>query len=60
MGDIKVSMFTASATDHAFEPILGQIKDFKICICCFSAKHATLRRIKTMCPSGATVKINID
>jgi hypothetical protein len=23
---------------------LGQTKDYKICICCFSAKHAALRK----------------
>jgi hypothetical protein len=27
-----------------FEPRSGQTKDYKIGICCFSAKHAALRR----------------
>ena len=27
-----------------FEPRSGQIKDYKIGICCFSAKHTALRR----------------
>jgi hypothetical protein len=31
---------------------MGQTKDYKIRICCFSAKHAALRRI--VCPSEAT------
>jgi hypothetical protein len=30
--------------DRGFEPRSGQIKDYKIGICCFSVKHATLRR----------------
>ena len=51
-----------SAVDHGFEPRLGQTKDYKIGICCFSTKHAALRRkskdwlggIRIMCSSGAT------
>jgi hypothetical protein len=39
-----VSMLTSSAVDRGFEPWSGQIKDYKIAICCFSAKHAELRR----------------
>ena len=38
-----VSMFFLSAVDREFEPQSGQTKDFKIGICCFSTKHATLR-----------------
>jgi len=34
----------SSAVDRGFEPWLGQTKDYKIGICCFSAKHAALRR----------------
>jgi hypothetical protein len=30
--------------EHGHEPQSGQTKDYKICICCFSAKHAVLRR----------------
>jgi hypothetical protein len=30
--------------DRGFEPRLGHTKDYKIGICCFSAKHAALRR----------------
>jgi hypothetical protein len=54
-----VSMLTSSAVDPG--------KDYKIGICCFSAKHAALRRknkdwwlgIRIMCPSGATcVSVN--
>ena len=35
---------TSSAVDRGFEPRSGQTKDYKSGICCFSAKHATLRR----------------
>jgi hypothetical protein len=39
-----VSVLTSSMVDHGFEPRSGQTKDYKIGICCFSAKHAALRR----------------
>ena len=47
--------------DRGFEPRSGQTKDYKIGFCCFSAKHAALRRkrktgcfgITILCPSGA-------
>ena len=39
-----VNMLVSSAVDRGFEPRLGQTKDYKISICCFSAKHAALRR----------------
>jgi hypothetical protein len=39
-----VSVTTSSSTDCDFDPRSGQIKDCNICLCCFSAKHATLRR----------------
>ena len=38
-----VSVLTSSAVDRGFEPWSGQTKDFKIGICCLSAKHAALR-----------------
>ena len=34
----------SSAVDRGFEPRSGQTKDYKIGMCCFSAKHAALRR----------------
>jgi hypothetical protein len=57
-----VSVLTSSAVDWGFEPRSGQAKDYKIGICCFSAKYAALwsiaktgwLRICIMCPSGAT------
>ena len=39
-----VSVLAFSAVDHGLEPRSGQTKDYKIGICCFSAKHAALRR----------------
>jgi len=39
-----VSMLASSVVDRGFEPWSGQTKDYKIGICCFSAKHAALRR----------------
>jgi hypothetical protein len=38
-----VSVLVSSAVDRGFEPRSGQTKDYKIGICCFSAKHAALR-----------------
>ena len=39
-----VSVLASSAVDPGFEPRSGQTKDYEIDICCFSAKHAALRR----------------
>jgi hypothetical protein len=39
-----VSVLTSSAVDRGFKPRSGQTKDYEICICCFSAMHAALRR----------------
>jgi hypothetical protein len=41
---VMVSMVTSSVVDRGFEPRSGQTKDYEIGICCFSAKHAALRR----------------
>ena len=30
--------------DRGFDPLSGQTKDYEIGICCFSTKHAALRR----------------
>jgi hypothetical protein len=32
--------------ERGFEPRSGQIKDFKIDMCCFSAKHTALKKEK--------------
>ena len=44
IGGVMVSVLASSAVDRGFEPRLGQTKDYKIGICCFSAKHVALRR----------------
>jgi hypothetical protein len=53
------------SVDRGFEPWSGQTKDYKVGICCFSAKHTALRErektgqlgISIMCPSGTTCLI---
>jgi len=44
IGDVMVSVLASSALDRGFELRSCQAKDYKIGICCFSVKHATLRR----------------
>ena len=44
IGGVMVSVFTSSAVDRGFELRSGQTKDYTIGICCFSAKHAAIRR----------------
>ena len=39
-----VSVLASITVDCWFEPWSGQTKDYEIGICCFSAKHAALRR----------------
>jgi hypothetical protein len=39
-----VNVFTSSAVDRGFKSRSGQTKDYAIGICCFSAKHAAVRR----------------
>ena len=38
-----VSVLASNAVDRGFEPRSDQTKDYKISICCFSAKQAALR-----------------
>ena len=40
---VMVSMLALTAVGHGFKPRSSQTKDSKIGICCFTAKHATLR-----------------
>ena len=44
IGGVMVSVLASSVVDHGFKPWSCQTKDFKIGICCFSAKHAAIRR----------------
>ena len=39
-----VTILASSAVDRGFEHRSGQPKHYKICICCFSARNAELRR----------------
>ena len=43
IGGVMVSVPASSVVDRGFEPWSSQTKDYKIGICCFSAKHAALR-----------------
>ena len=43
-GGVMVSVLASSVVDRGFDPRSGQTKDYEIGICCFSAKHPTLRR----------------
>ena len=40
---VRVTMLVSGVVDRGFEPRSGQTKDYKICICCFTAKHPALR-----------------
>ena len=44
IGGVIVRVLASSVVDRGFQPRSGQTKDYEIGICCFSAKHATLRR----------------
>ena len=60
---VMISVLASNAVDHGFESRSGQTKDYKIGICCFSAKHAALKRraktgwlgIRIMYQSGVTL-----
>ena len=44
IGGVMASVVASNAIDRGFDPRSGQTKDYTIDICCFFAKHATLRR----------------
>jgi hypothetical protein len=44
IGCVMVSVLACSVVDCGFEPRSGQTKEYKICMCCLSAKHDALRR----------------
>ena len=44
IGNVMVSVLASSAIDCGYDPRSGQTKEYKIGICCFSAKNAALRR----------------
>ena len=43
-----VSMLASSVVDRGFKPRSRQIKEYKIGICCFSAKQAASRRQQSL------------
>jgi hypothetical protein len=43
IGDLMVSVVASTAVDRGLEPRSGQTQDYKIDMCCFSAKHVALR-----------------
>jgi hypothetical protein len=49
IGGVMVSVLLSSVVDRGFEPRSGQTKDYKIGICCFSAKHTAIRRKSKEC-----------
>jgi hypothetical protein len=44
IGGVVVNLLASITVVRGFEPRSGQTNDYKIGICCFSAKHAALRR----------------
>ena len=44
IGGVMVSVLASSVVDRGFESRSSETKDYKISICCFSAKHVALRR----------------
>ena len=40
IGGLMVSVLASSVVDRGFDPRSGQTKDYKIVMCCFSAKYA--------------------
>jgi hypothetical protein len=44
IGGVMVRVLVSSVVDCVFESRSAQIKDYKIDICYFSAKHTALRR----------------
>ena len=39
-----VGVLVSSTEDRGFDPVSDRTKDYKIVICCYSAKHTALRR----------------
>ena len=46
IGDVIDTVLASSVIDRGFDPLSGQTKDYKISICCFSAKHARITKDK--------------
>ena len=44
IGGVMVSVLVSSVVERGFETWSSQTNDYEIGICCFSAKHAALRK----------------
>ena len=44
IGSVMGRVLVSRTVDRGFDPRVGQAKDYKIGICCFSAEHAALRK----------------
>jgi hypothetical protein len=42
MGGVMVSLLASNGVNHGFKRMSGQTRDYKIGICCFSAKHTAI------------------
>ena len=51
--DVMVSVLASSAVDRRFEPWSGQTKDYENGSCCYSVKHAALRKKKNQRQVGS-------
>ena len=49
IGGVMISVLASSAVGRGFEPRSSETKNYEIGICCFSAKHAALRRKSKDC-----------
>jgi hypothetical protein len=63
IGGVMVCVLASGAVHRGFDPRQCKTKDYNIGVCCFSAKHAALRRNNkdwlarnrdNVCPNGAT------
>ena len=43
IGGVMVSVLASSVVDYGFKPRTGQTNDYEIGICCFSAKHNSIK-----------------
>ena len=52
INDVMVRVLASNTIDPRLEPWSGHTKDYKMCICCFSAKHAALESMSKDCMTG--------
>ena len=53
-----VTVIASNSVDRGFEPRSDQTKDYKMCMCCFSSKHTSLRRKSRYCLDGNQVNVS--